>query len=217
MKRFSAVLLVVALLILAGQPASSQMRTEDPEFTSLLSLFSARAISPSGVRLNWSLDSLSPTIVKFRIYRGYEDVGSFAVLTEVEPHAREGANDYSFTDDSALAQVTYYYKISALSQSSESIFPVVISATPDASHSRLGTGQELVPAAVLQGSKLSLYVRRAGRVRLELAAAKSRALVDDKLQPGIYEFELPAGTHGDVALKLHHDEGYDTELTWPVR
>jgi hypothetical protein len=217
MKYRSFVFSLIVSLFLMTKSGIAQPRSEAPDFSSLLSLFSANAISSGGVRINWSLDSLSPTIVKFRLYRGYEDVGNFAVLTETVPRGGSGVSEYSFTDTTARSGVTYFYKIAALLQSSESIFPVVISATPDATQSKLEGSQDLVPAQLLKDEKIALYVRRAGRVKLEIISAKPKVLVDDLLRPGIYEFDLPSGTSGQVRLKLNHEEGFSKEIAWPVR
>jgi hypothetical protein len=212
----SVAALLGALLLLAG-PACVRAQDpagEIPELASVLALFSAHASAEDGVRLNWTLDHQSPTIVSFRIYRGYEELGNFAVLTDLNVHAAADTVEYTFGDSTARHGVTYYYKLAALGQKSESVFPVVITATPPLP-GETEAPHDTTPAAILPGEKIVLYVRTAGHVKLELVSAPKKALVDDELKPGIYEFDAPASSKG---AKLHLAHGsYEHEVAWPVR
>ncbi|MFZ5433968.1 MAG: hypothetical protein ACOZB3_09370 [Calditrichota bacterium] len=189
--------------------------TDIPELSSILSLFTAQATSQEGVRINWTLDRQSPTITKFRIYRGYEEVGNFAVLVEISSHSAANDVDYSYKDTTALRGVSYYYKLAAVGQSSESVFPVVITATP------LPSGvahdmQNMAPASILPGNRIALYVREPGRIRLDVVSPPSKALVDDELRPGIYEFDPPATGQGEVTLRIRHDTDFSEDIQWPI-
>ncbi len=194
--------------------AIAQPTSELPELASLLELFSAHALPAGGVRINWTLEHSSPLIVAFRIYRGYEDLGNFSVLSEVPVHSSGETLDYSFADTTALANVSYYYKVASLGQSKESVFPVVISATPHDTGTAGDRAAEL-PVVILPGSKVSLYVRHAGHVKLELLGETHKSLVDDSLRPGIYEFDLSNVSH-PVTLHLSHENGYETDVSWPL-
>jgi len=214
MNRFISFALWLGLLSF-GAATLAQSSSNLPELSSLLSLFSAHALPSGGVRINWTLEQQSPTIVNFRIYRGYEDVGNFAVLSEVAVHEAADVLDYSFPDTTARPGVSYFYKLAAVGQSSESVFPVVISATP-----RMGDGSDkavdAMPVMLLPGNNISLYVRHTGHVRLDLVSGNRKPLVDDTLQPGIYEFDAPAGQK-QVTLHLSHESGYEADITWPLQ
>jgi len=202
---------VFCCLPLLGFAQSSGMI---PELTSDLALFSAQAAGSEGIRLNWNLDRQSPTIVKFRIYRGYEELGNFAVLTELNVRWARDSVEYSYRDSTARPGVSYYYKLAAVGQSSESVFPVVITAViPDKYQSQAKC--ELVPASVLPGEKINLYVRRTGRINLSVLSAPARILVNDTLRPGIYEFDPPENA-APLRLRLEHDSGYETNIIWPL-
>jgi hypothetical protein len=211
MKTISYFLLSAALLISAISNNPAQASDETLDLSSLLSLFSAHALPAGGVRLNWTLEKQSPTILQFRIYRGYEDVGNFDVLAEVPTHA---ATDYSFTDTTAQSGVSYYYKVAAAGQRNESVFPVVISATVQIGKDQTAQTEDL-PLMILPGKRVSLYVRRAGHVQLSAVMSPPKALVDDSLRPGIYEFDLSSTQ--PVTLRLHHENGYTAEVIWPIR
>jgi hypothetical protein len=215
MKTVSVSRLAVSLLFLCGM-CGSMFAQDIPELSSVLSLFSAHATADDGVRLNWTLDKQSPTIIKFRIYRGYEEVGNFAVLTDVNANAAADSVAYSFRDATAKPGVTYYYKLAALGQKSESVFPVVITATATMP-GQSGPTHELVPAAVLAGDKIVLYVRKAGQIKLDITSAPAKALVNDSLKPGIYEFDPPAGGNGNLSLHLEYGKDYRVDVMWPVR
>lgn len=195
--------------------SSQSVRASDQDFlTTYLSLFSAHAVK-DGVKLNWSLDQQSPTLTKFRIYRGYEEVGNFAVLTEVPASSGTDSVDYSITDKDTRALVSYYYKIAGVSQSGESVFPVVISATPTLDQPT--PTSDLPPVALLTGEKITLYVRKSGQVKLELRGSNLKALVNDQLRPGIYEFE-PTGLSGsNTKLRVTYESDYFQEVSWPVK
>jgi hypothetical protein len=214
MKRILSFGLLLFLVLFASAFAQDTSTADVPEFTSLLSLFSAHALPSGGVRLNWTLEKTSPTIVSFRLYRGYEDVGNFAVLCEVPVHSSGQTLDYSFNDTTALPNVSYFYKVSAAGQSKESVFPVVISATP---HLKSENSDKLenLPVIILPGAKLSLYVRRGGHVKLDILSEASKPLVNDSLRPGIYEFEAPKGKL-PMTLRIRHDSDYETQVAWPV-
>lgn len=214
MKTISLLLISAALLISTVRDSIAQEGNETLDLSSLLSLFSAHALPSGGVRLNWTLERQSPTILQFRIYRGYEDVGNFDVLTEVPRLTANGNAEYSFTDTTARPGVSYYYKVAAAGQRVESVFPVVISATVRTAQNQTGQGEEL-PVMILPGKRVSLYVRRGGHVQLSAVSNPAKALVDDSLRPGIYEFDLPATQA--VTLRLHHESGYTSEVTWPVQ
>jgi len=195
-----------------GGPCAAQPAEEPPELTSELSIFSAYATAGKGVRLNWTLEHQSPTITKFRIYRGYEEVGTFSTLFEVPAQREADTVAYSVRDTTSRVGVSYYYKLAAIGQRSESVFPVVITAVP------LALGQsplrELPAAAILPGAKIMLYVRSTGRVRLSIESSPERVLVDETLKPGVYEFNPPDS--GPLPLRLEHDSGLITSLPWPL-
>lgn len=199
-------------LPLAAQPAAEEM----PELASVLSLFSAYASAGDGVRLNWTLDKQSPTIRQFRLYRGYDDVGNFAVLADVDAYPAADAVDYSYRDETARAGVSYYYKLSALGQSSESVFPVVITATPPPQGQETGP-RDLLPVSILPGEKIMLYVRQKGRITLTAMTEPPKELANDVLRAGIYEFEPPPGMAAGTVLKLSNDHGYAVDIAWPVK
>lgn len=121
--------------------------------------------------------------------------------------------EYSLSDSLVRAGVSYYYKLAAIGQGSESVFPVVITATPPV-HGKEADSAEFVPATILPGDKITLYVRTAGRVKLDVVAP-ARALVDDSLRPGIYEFDPPAS--GKLSLHLEHEGGFRADAAWPVQ
>jgi len=207
----------MAVVMGVASLAWGQASSEDlPELSSVLSLFSAHAAAGGSVRLNWNLDRQSPTITMFRIYRGYEDIGQFAVVAEVPARAAADSVAYSFNDTTARAGVSYYYKSAAVGQKSESVFPVVITATPPLSEKTAET-EELAPVSILKDSRIALYVRRPGRVKLDIISAPSKALVNDTLRPGIYEFEPPDDAPGKLKLLVQYEQGYKTEVDWPVR
>ncbi len=215
MKAFLLMLLVLALFVFPSASRAAQPSTEVPELCSILSLFSAHANSPDGVRLNWTLDKQSPTILSFRIYRGYEELGNFAVLVEVPVHTTKDAMEYSLTDTTVRAGVSYFYKLAAVGQKSESVFPVVITATPPMP-GETNAGHELAPVAIVKGDKIALYVRSGGHVKLAIALP-AKTLVDDNLKPGIYEFDPPANAKSGLKLHLEHEKGYKTDVTWPMQ
>lgn len=213
MKTFSSILLFAILFGLVPAQGVAQTGGELADISSLLTLFSAHALPSGDVRLNWTLEKQSPTIMKFRIYRGYEDVGNFAVLVEIPSHGLDGA-DYSYTDTSAQPGVSYYYKLASVGQRTESVFPVVISATSQLPRQK-PADVELLPIMILPGQRVSLYVRRPGHVNLDVLSNPAKSLVNDSLRPGIYEFDLsPEGA--PVTLRLRHESGYTAEVTWPV-
>ncbi len=123
MKTIALLLLTAVLLISPNACSMAASSNETLDLSSLLSLFSAHALPTGVVRLNWTLEKQSPTIIQFRIYRGYEDVGNFDLLADVPPHS---SMDYSFVDTTARPGVSYYYKVAASAQQVESVFPVVI-------------------------------------------------------------------------------------------
>jgi len=204
--------LVAAFACLYGGPCAAQPAEEPPELTSELSIFSAYATDGKGVRLNWTLDHQSPTITKFRIYRGYEEVGNFSVLLEVPAQRAADTVAYSLRDSTSRPGVSYFYKLAAVGQRSEAVFPVVITAVP------LAAGQsplrELPAAAILPDAKILLYVRTAGRVHLSVQSSPERVLVDETLKPGLYEFNPPSS--GPLPLRLEHETGLNTSLPWPL-
>ncbi|MBI5058544.1 hypothetical protein HZB60_02045 [candidate division KSB1 bacterium] len=207
-------LLVLMMLGCAVSVCPAQSGAESADLSSMLSLFSAHAAN-GAVRLNWSLDTQSPALVKFRVYRGYEEVGNFAVLTEISSNSRTDSADYSYNDTEVRESVSYFYKISSLTQSSESIFPVVISATP--TRDADSVAKSLPPVALLSGQQITLYVRKPGHVRLELRSDAPRVLVDEELRPGIYEFEPPHAPGARTRLRATHDSDYFTETEWPMK
>ena len=197
-----------------GCEFSTAETAADPvELTSALSVFSAHATTGSGIRLNWTLDYQSPIITKFRLYRGYEEVGAFSVLTEINAQHVMDTVAYSFKDTTARAGVSYYYKLAATSQNGESVFPVVITAVPLSPDQ--APEKELPAAAILPDAKILLYVRTPGRVRLDIAASPPRVLVDETLRPGLYEFDPPSDGN-PLTLRLDHDRGLRAEVSWPV-
>lgn len=212
--RFVVVLTWLAVgLGMSNGPGAAQSAVDPLELTSALSVFSAHATSGSGIRLNWTLDYQSPTITKFRLYRGYEEVGAFAVLTEIDAQHTMDTAAYSFKDTTALAGVSYYYKLAAMSQNGESVFPVVITAvllSPDQNSIK-----ELPAAAVLPDAKILLYVRTPGRIHLGVVSFPPHVLVDETLRPGLYEFDPPSGD-SRLTLRLEHEAGLRTEISWPA-
>ena len=206
---------LVLFLTLSSLPVEGKAQpAEDTiDLSSLLTLFSAHALPGGDIRLNWALEKQSPTIVEFRIYRGYEEVGNFAVAAEVPRRGSEGAVEYSFTDTTAVPGVSYFFKLAASGQNVESVFPVVISATAQLPQKQ-SAELEQTPAMILPGKRVALYVRQPGHVKLDAVSHPPRALVDDSLRPGIYEFDLSATM--PVILKLQHDSGYSTEVVWPI-
>lgn len=186
---------------------------EMPELATLLALFSANSTEDGNVRLNWTLDQQSPAVVKFRIYRGYEELGNFPVLAEIPFHAENGTADYLYQDTSAIAGVTYYYKLAAQGQINESIFPVVISAgVPLGDKS---SGQEsTAPAVVLPGDSMRLYIRKSGHVKLERTSPDKKTFIDSELAAGVYE--INAGK-SEQAIKLTVAPSYEFSLTWPMK
>jgi len=206
--------ILAVLLTMAGTAMAGSAQDVLPELSSALSLFSAQATTADGVRLNWSLDRQSPTIVKFRVYRGYEEIGSFAVLAEIDARSGADSMEYSYKDISARPSVSYFYKLAAVGQNSESVFPVVITASLPLSGSARDT--VLPPATILRGDAIALYVRRTGHVKLSSVGSDARVLVDQEMRPGIYELQAPAGAHGPLTLHLEHSEGMTKELHWPI-
>jgi hypothetical protein len=208
-------ILCILMTVLSVGVSSAQTESQFPELSSLLALFSAQALPTGGVRLNWTLESSSPTVLAFRIYRGYEDVGNFSVLEDIPVHSSGEILSYSFTDAAAVTNVSYYYKLSAVGQSKESVFPVVISATPHGAHPSVA-GTDTLPVLILPGAKVSLYVRRGGHVQLDLLGDSRKSLVDDSLRPGIYEFDIPGSTPS-ATLHVRHESGYESDVAWPVK
>jgi hypothetical protein len=202
------------LLTMVGFTLSASAQNTIPELSSALSLFSAQATTAEGVRLNWILDHQSPTIFKFRVYRGYEEVGNFAVLAEISARSGADSMEYSYKDISARPQVSYYYKLAAVGQNSESVFPVVITACL----LQTGSGHDtILPAAtVLRGDAITLYVRKAGRVKLTSLSSGGKTLVDQEMQPGIYELQVPSGAQVPLTLRLEHSAGQTKEFRWPI-
>lgn len=199
-----------ALILLLSTSARSE---EMPELATLLALFSANASDHGNIRLNWTLDQQSPTVVKFRIYRGYEELGNFSVLTEVPFHAESGQADYLFQDTSAIPGVTYYYKLASQGQLNESIFPVVISAAVPVGGTLGGQNAES-PALVLPGDKLRVYLKQAGHLRVERSAPDKQVLVDTLLTAGIYEFEA---TDAAQTISVKVDDSFEKTVTWPLK
>jgi hypothetical protein len=68
---------------------------------------------------------------------------------------------------------------------------------------------------IIPGPRVSLYVRNAGHVKLDVLSGSTKPLVDDSLRPGIYEFDPPAAGQ-PITLHLRHENGYETEVAWPV-
>jgi hypothetical protein len=200
-------------LFFAVAPAQSA-ETADV-LTSYLTLFSAHAVN-DGVKLNWSLERQSPTLLSFRIYRGYEEVGNFAVLTDVAAGSGADSVDYSITDHDTRPGVSYFYKIAGVAQHGESIFPVVISATPASPDAATASG-DLPPVALLPGAKVTLYVRKAGQVRLEVRGTPLKMLVNDQLRPGIYEFDPPRELQQNTRLRVTYESDFFKEMTWPLK
>lgn len=211
--RFLVIATLVATLIgLAGAPCAALPPEETLELVSELSIFSAYATAGEGVRLNWTLEHQSPIITKFRIYRGYEEVGTFSTLLEVPAQRAADSVAYSVRDTASRSGVSYYYKLAAVGQQSESVFPVVITAVPLArAQSPL---RELPAAAILPDPKILLYVRTTGQVRLSVQSSPERLLVDETLRPGLYEFEPPSA--GPFPLRLEHDSGMIESVLWPA-
>jgi hypothetical protein len=213
MKRCLSIFLMV-IMMLPLRPALSQAGTDAPDLSTVLSLFSAHA-GAEGIRVNWTLDQQSPAIFGFRIYRGYAAAGHFAVLTEMEPRSANGVMSYTHTDTSAIPGVTYYYKLTAIGQAAESVFPVVISAavTPHPTGSPVDMS---APVTLLPGERIELYVRKQGRVQLDVIEPVQRALVNDILAPGIYEFDSMQ-TGESSRLRLIHEDGYQADINWPIK
>jgi hypothetical protein len=211
------VLSIFAAVLLSSTSLTSLAQTDSqpPELATLLSAFSAQALPNGNVRLNWSLEKQSPLITKFRIYRGYEDVGQFAVVGEVPSHDATLTQDYSFNDTTARPGVTYYYKLASLGQRTESVFPVVISAM-SRTVEQSSTIEE-APLLVLPGPRLALYVRYPGKVTMDVMSDPVRSLVSDTLRPGIYEFDVKASSNSPIKLRLEHENGYKAEVTWPAK
>jgi hypothetical protein len=206
--------LIGIIIALSVRPVPAQTNSEALDLTTVLSLFSAHAAT-EGIRINWTLDRQSPAIFSFRIYRGYASSGHFAVLTDINPRSANGVMDYAFTDTSAIPGVTYYYKLAARGQSAESVFPVVISAA--VTSQKMNAANEMsAPVSLLPGDKIELYVRKPGRVQLDIIEPMQRALVNDTLAPGIYEFES-AHSDGKSLLRLRHEDGYQTDIQWPLK
>jgi len=213
--KVSLLSLLAMVLVFPVPGAQAQGQVSDvPELCTMLGLFSAQANSAAGVRLNWTLDRQSPTILSFRIYRGYEEVGNFAVLTEVAVRQGKDTMEYAYSDTAARGGVTYYYKIAAVGQKNESVFPVVITATRPMPGEGMAAS-ELPPVSILRGDKIALYVRNGGHVKLQLGAP-ARTLVDDNLKPGIYEFDPPPNARAGVRLHLEHETGFKNDLAWPL-
>jgi hypothetical protein len=208
------VIVLATLLTIAGLALWASPPETVPELSSALSLFSAQATTTDGVRLNWILDHQSPTIVRFRVYRGYDEIGNFAVLAEIAARSGADSMEYSYQDISARPLVSYYYKLAAVGQNSESVFPVVITAClPQAGSAR----DTVLPAAtILRGDAITVYVRRTGHVKLTSVSSDTRTLVDQELQPGIYELQTPAGATRPLKLRLEHSEGLTKEFRWPI-
>ena len=202
------------VIFLSVNTSIAQTGANLSDLSTVLSLFSAHA-GNSGIRVNWSLDRQSPAIFGFRIYRGYASAGRFAVLTELKPHASNGSLAYTYTDTSAISGVTYFYKLASFGQASESVFPVVISAAVTDSNveSKLDANTSLT---LLPGEKIKLYVRKKGRVQLDQIEPEQRALVNDVLVPGIYEFTSPSEGKSSL-LRLKHEDGYEADIPWPLR
>lgn len=201
---------MLALILLVSTSARAQ---DMPELATLLSLFSANAAENGNIRLNWTLDQQSPAIVKFRIYRGYEELGGFSILTEVPFHAENGQADYLYQDTSAIPGVTYYYKLAAQGQIQESIFPVVISAAVPVGQ-KLGDQSAESPAVVLPGEKLRVYLRQAGHLRVERSTPDKKLLVDSELAAGIYEFD---STNTVQTITLNVDGAFEKTVSWPLQ
>lgn len=186
---------------------------EMPELATLLALFSANSTEDGNVRLNWTLDQQSPAVVKFRVYRGYEELGNFSILAEIPFHAENGTADYLYQDTSAIPGVTYYYKLAAQGQINESIFPVVISAGIPLGES--GAGQaSTAPAVVLPGDVMRVYVRAGGQVRIERTAPDAKLLIDSELPAGV--FEINSGK-AEQTIKISVPPSYEYTLTWPIK
>jgi hypothetical protein len=185
---------------------------EMPELATQLSLFSANATENRTLRLNWSLDQQSPAIVKFRIYRGYEELGNFSVLEEIPFRPDSGAADYLFADTLAVPGVSYFYKLSSVGQSKESVFPVVISAAIPLA-GRDGGQNTSAPAMILPGEKITLYVRHTAPIKLEQTSPQSKVLIEKQLPAGLYEFE---GGNGPVTLKLSGPDNFERTVNWPI-
>ena len=201
--------IVLVAMLLCGW--SSAQADDMPELATLLSLFSANATDDGNIRLNWSLDQQSPAVVKFRIYRGYEELGAFSVLTEVPFHA--GSAEYLLNDSSAIPGVTYYYKLAAQGQLNESVFPVVISAgLPLAGV--LGGQSKDSPGLVLPGKNMRLYVRKSGHIKLERTLPDAKVLIDDTLSAGVFEINStgPAQT-----FKVTIGPSFEQTVSWPLR
>ncbi|MBU0690537.1 hypothetical protein KKC97_13560 [bacterium] len=206
---FAGILALLSINISLAQTESSAA-----DLSTVLSLFSAHA-SNTGIRVNWSLDRQSPAIFGFRLYRGYASAGHFAVLTELMPHASNGSLAYAYTDTSAIPGVTYYYKLTSIGQSAESVFPVVISAAVTDPNTEAEIDAN-APLALLPGEKIQLYVRKQGQVQLEQIEPEQRALVNDVLVPGIYEFTSPADGARSL-LRLKHEDGFEADIQWPLQ
>ncbi len=202
--------LFFALLLTFNLSAHAE---EMPELATLLALFSASATENGTIRLNWTLDQQSPAVIKFRVYRGYEELGNFSVLSEIPFHAEQGAADYLLNDTSAIPGVTYYYKLAAQGQLNESIFPVVISAGVPLGDKNAGQDDE-APAIILPGETVRLYVRKSGHVKLERTAPEQKTLIDGELASGVYEVEAGPAAQ---SLKVWAGQAYEFSLSWPIQ
>jgi hypothetical protein len=204
--------ILFALLLAIGTTVQAQ--AEDmPELATLLSLFSANAMEGGTIRLNWTLDQQSPAVIKFRVYRGYEELGKFPVLCEIRFHAENGAAEYLYNDTSAIPGVTYYYKLAAQGQLHESVFPVVISAGIPLGDDNGGQAPD-APALVLPGDSLRLYVRKSGHYKLERTSPDNVMLLDSDLSAGVYEIKTATS---EQSLKLTADPAYERTVSWPLR
>lgn len=202
--------LFLALLLTFNLSATAE---DMPELATLLALFSANATEDGTIRLNWTLDQQSPAVIKFRIYRGYEELGNFSVLSEIPFHAEQGTADYLLNDTSAIAGVTYYYKLAAQGQIDESIFPVVISAGVPLGEKNAGQDSE-APAIILPGENVRLYVRKSGHVKLERTAPEQKVLIDGDLASGVYEVGAGPATQ---SLKVSTGANYEFTVNWPIQ
>lgn len=201
--------LLGSLLMFGTSARASDM----PDLATLLALFSANAADDGRIRLNWSLDQQSPAIVKFRIYRGYEEYGSFSVLAEIPFHAENGKADYLYQDTSAIPGVTYYYKLAAQGQLNESIFPVVISAAVPLGAS-LGGQFEEAPVLLLPGSTMLVYLRKGGRLLIERTAPERKLLLEGEMSAGVYEIDSSTVSQ-TIILKL--GESFSQTVNWPIQ
>jgi hypothetical protein len=206
-------MLIVRTMLVTLLMISTSARADDmPELATLLALFSANAGDDGNIRLNWTLDQQSPAIVDFRIYRGYEELGSFSVLPEVPFHAADGQAEYAYQDTSAIPGVAYYYKLAAKGQIEESIFPVVISAAVPMVGG-LGGQTELAPVLILPGNKLRVYLRKSGHLFVERKSPEQKQLVNSDLAAGVYEIDS-SSSQQTISIKL---DGFEQTITWPLQ